>query len=100
MHGSLFFCAKTIAIPVKKRYHGCRRKQKELCPCGRRPATTPERKGASFYEKLEEITWKDASLWYLTRPMTEDDIAETHVFKQSSNWGVLEGTVTIVESKK
>lgn len=51
-------------------------------------------------EKLEEITWKDASLWYLTRPMTEDDIAETHVFKQSSNWGVLEGTVTIVESKK
>lgn len=51
-------------------------------------------------EKLEEITWKDDSLWYLTRPMTEDDIAETHVFKQSSNWGVLEGTVTIVESKK
>ena len=50
------FCAKTIAIPVKKRYHGCRRKQKELRPCGRRPATTPERKGASFYEKLEEIT--------------------------------------------
>ena len=51
-------------------------------------------------EKLEEITWKDDSLCYLTRPMTEDDIAETHVFKQSSNWGVLEGTVTIVESKK
>ena len=56
LHGSLFFCAKTIAFPVKKRYHGCRRKQKELRPCGRRPATTPERKGASFYEKLEEIT--------------------------------------------
>jgi hypothetical protein len=51
-------------------------------------------------EKLEEITWKDDSLWYLTRPMTENDIAEIHVFKQSSNWGVLEGTVTIVESKK
>lgn len=51
-------------------------------------------------EKLEEITWKDDSLWYLTRTMTENDIAEIHVFKQSSNWGVLEGTVTIVESKK
>ena len=51
-------------------------------------------------EKLEEITWKDDSLWYLTRPMTENDIAEIHVFKQSANWGVLEGTVTIVESKK
>lgn len=54
MHGSLFFYAKTIAFPVKKRYHGCRRKQKELRPCGCRPATTPERKGASFYEKLEK----------------------------------------------
>ena len=51
-------------------------------------------------EKLEEITWKDDDLWYLTRPMTEDDIAETHTFKQSSNMGVFEGTVTIVESKE
>ena len=50
-------------------------------------------------EKLEEITWKDDSLWYLTRPMTEDDTAETHTFKQSSNFGMLEGTVTIIETK-
>ena len=48
-------------------------------------------------KKLEEITWKDDDLWYLTRPMTEDDIAETHTFQQSSNWGVLEGTVIIIE---
>lgn len=26
-------------------------------------------------QKLEEITWKDDSLWYLTRPMTDDDIS-------------------------
>lgn len=51
-------------------------------------------------QKLEEITWKDDSLWYLTRPMTDDDIAEIHTFQQSSEWGVFEGTVTIVESKK
>lgn len=57
MHGSLFFCAKTIAFPAKKRYHGCRRKQK---------ATTPERKGASFYEKLEEITGLLVGLMALT----------------------------------
>ena len=55
MHGSLFFYAKTIAFPVKKRYHGCRRKQKELRPCGCRPATTPERKGASFYENWKKL---------------------------------------------
>ncbi|MCD7996494.1 MAG: hypothetical protein LUH21_04590 [Clostridiales bacterium] len=51
-------------------------------------------------QKLEEITWKDESLWYLTRPMTENDIAETHTFQQSSEWGVFEGTVTIIESKE
>ena len=50
-------------------------------------------------QKLEEITWKDDSLWYLTRPMMDDDIAETHTFQQSSNFGVFEGTVIIIESK-
>ncbi len=51
-------------------------------------------------QKLEEITWKDDSLWYLTRPMTDDDIAETHTFQQQSEFGVFEGTVTIIETKE
>lgn len=51
-------------------------------------------------QKLEEITWKDDSLWYLTRPMTEDDVAETHTFRQSTDTGILEGTVTIIETKE
>jgi len=50
-------------------------------------------------QKLEEITWKEADLWYLTRPMTEDDIAEIHTFQESSEFGVFEGTVTIIETK-
>ena len=51
--------------------------------------------------KLEEITWKDNdSLWYLTRPMTDKDIAETHTFKESSLFGICEGTVIIREHKK
>lgn len=50
--------------------------------------------------KLELITWKDDSLWYLTKPMREDDIAETHTYQQKSEFGVFEGTVTIVESKE
>lgn len=49
--------------------------------------------------KLELITWKDDSLWYLTRPMREDDIAETHTYRQQSEFGVFEGTVTIIETK-
>jgi hypothetical protein len=51
-------------------------------------------------QKLINITFKDADLWYLTRPMTEDDKAETYTFKQDSTWGVMEGTVTIKESKE
>lgn len=50
--------------------------------------------------KLEEITWKDDSLWYLTRPMREDELPETHVFRQSSEWGIFEGTVTVIEHAK
>lgn len=51
-------------------------------------------------EKLEEITWKDDdSLWYLTRPMRDDEKAETHIFKQDSNFGVIEGSVTVIESE-
>lgn len=51
-------------------------------------------------QKLEEITWKDdTDLWYLTRPMREDEIAETHTFHQDTEFGVFEGTVTIIETK-
>lgn len=48
-------------------------------------------------EKLEEATWKDDDLWYMTRPMTEDEEPETHTFKVSTVFGVFEGTVTFVE---
>lgn len=51
-------------------------------------------------QKLEEITWKgDSDLWYLTRPMREDEVAETHTFQQETEFGVFEGTVTIIETK-
>lgn len=51
-------------------------------------------------QKLEEITWKDNGLWYLTRPMREDEEPETHTFQQKSNTGVFKGTVTVIESKE
>ena len=50
--------------------------------------------------KLEEITWKEDSLWYLTRPMTENDAAETHTFEESSSSGLFEGVVTIIELRE
>lgn len=51
-------------------------------------------------QKLEEITWKNDDLWYLTRPMREDEEPETHTFQQSTDFGVFEGTVTVVESRE
>lgn len=54
--------------------------------------------GGDMTLELEMITWKDDSLWYLTRPMQDGEEPETHTFQQSSEFGVFEGTVTIVES--
>lgn len=51
-------------------------------------------------KKFLNSTWKEDSLWILTRDMREDEKAETYTFREYSNFGMLEGTVTIVESKK
>ena len=48
-------------------------------------------------EKLIEITWKDDDLFYLTRPMREDESPETYTFQQDSAYGIFEGSVTVVE---
>lgn len=50
-------------------------------------------------QKLEEVTWKDTDLWILTRPFREGEEPETHTFQEDAEWGVMEGTVTIIESK-
>lgn len=50
-------------------------------------------------QKLVDVTWKETSLWYLTKPMTSTDVAETYEFIEDSSWGVVEGKVIFVESK-
>ncbi len=49
--------------------------------------------------KLINITWKEDEIWYLTRPMNSDEVAETYKFHEESSWGAIEGTYNIVESK-
>lgn len=49
--------------------------------------------------KLVNITWKEDNLWYLTKSMTADDIAETYKFHEESSYGMMEGTYKIVETK-
>ena len=48
-------------------------------------------------QKLIEATWKKGDLWYLTRNRRDTEPIETYKFKESSSFGVLEGTVTFVE---
>lgn len=49
--------------------------------------------------KLVLVTWKEASLWTLTRPMRAEDTAESYSFQEDSSLGLMEGTVTITERK-
>lgn len=50
-------------------------------------------------EKLVEVTWKENNLWYLVEPMEDDYVPKTKVFKENSNAGMLEGTVTFIERR-
>ena len=50
-------------------------------------------------QKLVEVTWKDDSLWLLTKDMQEQDIAENYRFQEKDVTGILEGTVFIEEKK-
>ena len=50
-------------------------------------------------QKIIEATWKDSNLWYLTRPMREDEEPETFTLQEDSNFGIIEGKVIFEESK-
>lgn len=50
--------------------------------------------------KLVNITWKEEQIWYLTKPMKSNDSAETYTFQEESGFGIVEGSVTIIEKKK
>ena len=49
--------------------------------------------------KLVNVTWKENQIWYLTRSMNSNDVAESYQFQEESSWGVMEGTYNIVETK-
>ena len=50
-------------------------------------------------QMLYDITWKENDLWVDYIPQPVDYQPVTHTFKESSSWGIWEGTVKIVESK-
>ena len=48
-------------------------------------------------QKLIEVTWKEASRWYLTEPMEPGYEPKTKVFQEDSRFGVMEGKVIFYE---
>jgi hypothetical protein len=50
-------------------------------------------------QKLVHCTWKDSNLWYLTRPMGANDSVEIYTFQEKSNFGMIEGTYKIKETR-
>ncbi len=48
-------------------------------------------------QKLVNATWKEQNLWYLTEPMDSDYKPKDKLFKEESNFGVMEGTVIFHE---
>ena len=50
-------------------------------------------------QKLVTATWKENEIWYLTKPMSSNDVAETYTFKESSSFGIIEGSVIFIEAK-
>lgn len=48
-------------------------------------------------QKLVNASWKNDSLWILTRTRKADEPVEKYEYKENSMFGVLEGTVTITE---
>lgn len=49
-------------------------------------------------EKLVNLTWKESELWILTEKRSvKDTIKKIYFFNEKSNFGVMEGKITIVE---
>lgn len=50
-------------------------------------------------EKLLMVTWKETNLFYLTEPMDSNYVPKTKTFREKSRFGMLESTITFIESK-
>ena len=51
-------------------------------------------------KKLVNVTWKGEDMWYLVRDMKDGESPERYEFVEESSFGVLNGTVVILERVK
>jgi hypothetical protein len=83
----------TIALVILAAMTGCTQQQMAKSYGGTVTIQVP--KG----QKVVSATWKEADLWYLTRPMRQDEQPETQTLRESSGFGVMQGTVILQESR-
>lgn len=50
-------------------------------------------------QKLVNVVFYHDNLWYLTRKMNANDVAECYKFQEKSSFGIFEGTINICEQK-
>ncbi len=50
-------------------------------------------------QKLVSMSWKENSLWTITRPMRATEEAEVYTYKEHTTFGLMEGKVVVTEVK-
>lgn len=50
-------------------------------------------------QKVTMATWKNTDLFYMTEDMEDGDVPKKKYLRESSTIGVIESTVTFIESK-
>ena len=50
-------------------------------------------------QEFVSVTWKETSMWYVTRPMSADHKPTSYTFHEDSGAGMFEGTVIFKETK-
>lgn len=50
-------------------------------------------------KRLVSVTWKETSMWYLTEDMPDGYKPQVKEFKEESAFGIMEGSVMIIESR-
>lgn len=84
---------KCLLLVVLVMAVGCTRNQRAKSFGGTATETLP------VGTNLVTTTWKQDSLWLLTRPMRTNETEEIYEFRESSAFGLIEGKVIIQEKR-
>jgi hypothetical protein len=88
---------KTLLLSLSLLFVGCTENSRSAHFGGNKTVNLPA--GQKFVTATWKISESNTSLWYITRPMREGEVAETFLFQENSSFGMLEGQVTFKESR-